>query len=193
MFILSSCFVVFQSNPKSIAVYLSCDYYIVLTGQTKVFSINILNYASDIYLETMLYPIYIEHRTFNACTLIGFPEHKMAQYPVNPCQYPGCVFKAESTSEAIGLAMFQSNLMSHSQATAQLSYHLFDQVDGVAIPSCPYSCELIMGHHEKRWLDNVSIQSLMGIDDMWMIYFVFSTTINRQLIFTITLICNIPT
>ena len=33
-----------------------------------------------------------------------------------PCQYPGCEFKAENASEAIALAMFQSHLMSHSQA-----------------------------------------------------------------------------
>ena len=35
-----------------------------------------------------------------------------------PCQYPGCGFKAENASEAIALAMFQSHLMSHSQAAA---------------------------------------------------------------------------
>ena len=35
-----------------------------------------------------------------------------------PCQYPGCNFIAENTSEAIALVMFKSHLMSHSQAAA---------------------------------------------------------------------------
>ena len=35
-----------------------------------------------------------------------------------PCQYPGCDFKVENASEAIALVMFNSHLMSHSQAAA---------------------------------------------------------------------------
>lgn len=53
--------------------------------------------------------------TFHVTTLIGFSDHKMVQIP---CQYPGCVFESESASEAIALAMFQSHVVSHSQATA---------------------------------------------------------------------------
>ena len=38
-----------------------------------------------------------------------------------PCQYPGCGVEIEHASEAVALAMFQSHLVSHSQATVPVS------------------------------------------------------------------------